>query len=283
MLQVNTIAAVREQVAAWHRVGDTVAFVPTMGNLHAGHLALVAAARKLADHVVVSIFVNPLQFGPNEDFDRYPRTLAEDAAKLEQVEADLLFAPPVEEIYPHGQVVATKVDVPGVSEGLCGAMRPGHFVGVATVVAKLFNIVQPDLAIFGEKDFQQLQVIRKMVNDLCMPIEIVGVSTMREADGLALSSRNQYLSTEERSKAGMLYQQLRAAADQLSERDDFSTLESEAMKALHDAGFEPEYFAIRNAETLLPAEKDTSELVILVAARLGNTRLIDNISLSLVK
>ena len=209
METVNTIAAMRQRVAAWRRADERIAFVPTMGNLHAGHIHLVTQAMAMADRVVCSIFVNPMQFGPNEDFERYPRTLAEDSAKLQQVKADLLFAPPVEEVYPSGHKAATQLSVPGVSEGLCGASRPGHFVGVATVVAKLFNIVQADVALFGEKDYQQLQVIRHMVADLCFPIEIMGVPTVREADGLAMSSRNGYLSREERVKAPAIYRSLR--------------------------------------------------------------------------
>lgn len=283
MLQVDTIATAREQVSAWRQAGDKIAFVPTMGNLHAGHLSLVEAAQNQADRVVVSIFVNPLQFGLGEDLDSYPRTLTADAKKLDEVQVDLLFVPAVNEIYPVGQVVATKIEVPSIANDLCGAQRPGHFVGVATVVAKLFNIIQPDFAIFGKKDYQQLQVIRKMVVDLCMPVEVFGVATKRETNGLAMSSRNQYLSEIEHSKAAMLYQCLCAVADKLKSNHNIAGLEIEAMKNLEIAGFEPEYFAIRNADTLAPASTNERDLVILVAVKLGTTRLIDNLRLSLVK
>lgn len=283
MLQVDSIAALRAQLQAWRLAGEKIALVPTMGSLHAGHLALVEHAQQLADRVVVSIFVNPLQFGPNEDFDRYPRSLDADAQHLRQIKTDLLFAPPVAEVYPSGQASVTTIEVPGVSEGLCGAQRPGHFVGVATVVAKLFNMVQPDLAVFGEKDYQQLQVIRKMVADLCMPVEIVGMPTVREQDGLALSSRNQYLNSEERAKAVELYQELRRVADDLTQNSNFEAEEDGAMTRLKSAGFAPEYFAIRDADSLDLATEKSEELIILVAAKLGKTRLIDNLRLSLVK
>lgn len=281
MLTVNSIAAVRQQIQAWRQQGLSIAFVPTMGNLHAGHLALVEQAKQQADKVVVSIFVNPMQFGPNEDFDRYPRTLDEDSAKLEAAAADLLFAPPVEEIYPHGHVQATHIEVPEITEILEGEQRPGHFAGVATVVAKLFNIVQADKALFGEKDYQQLQVIRQMAADLCIPIEIIGVATVRESDGLAMSSRNGYLSQSERAVAPKLYQALKQAADALIQGErDYAGLEQAGMAALKQVGFEPEYFAIRAAETLQPPHGNGAGLVVLVAAKLGTTRLIDNLSLS---
>lgn len=284
MRTVNTIAAVRQQVAAWRRAGERVAFVPTMGNLHAGHIHLVTRARSIADHVVCSIFVNPMQFGPHEDFARYPRTLAQDSEKLQQADADLLFAPPVEEVYPAGHKEATRVIVPSVSEGLCGASRPGHFAGVATVVAKLFNIVQADVALFGEKDWQQLQVIRQMVADLCFPIEISGVPTVREADGLAMSSRNGYLSPAERAVAPMVYRSLQEAAARIKSGErDFRRIEVEANANLASQGFAPDYFAIARADTLELAEVWDKELRLLVAARLGNTRLIDNIPLSLLE
>ena len=280
MLTVNSIAAVRQQIQAWRQQGLSIAFVPTMGNLHAGHLALVEQARQQADKVVVSIFVNPMQFGPNEDFDRYPRTLDEDSAKLEAT-IDLLFAPPVEEIYPHGHVQATHIEVPEITGILEGEQRPGHFTGVATVVAKLFNIVQADKALFGEKDYQQLQVIRQMAADLCIPIEIIGVATVRESDGLAMSSRNGYLTQSERAVAPKLYQALKQAADALIQGErDYAGLEQSGMAALKQVGFEPEYFAIRAAETLQAPHGNGVGLVVLVAAKLGTTRLIDNLSLS---
>ncbi len=284
MLTVNRIAAVRQQVAAWRGAGERIAFVPTMGNLHAGHLHLITQAQTVADRVVCSIFVNPLQFGPNEDFSRYPRTLAEDSAQLQQVNTDLLLAPPVEEIYPAGHQTATQIDVLGVSEGLCGASRPGHFIGVATVVAKLFNIVQADVALFGEKDYQQLQVIRQMVADLCFPIEIVGVPTVREADGLAMSSRNGFLSVTERAVAPVIYQRLQAAAARIEAgARDFRAIEVEGMASLKQQGFESDYFVIANSASLKPAMAGDQSLRLLVAARLGKTRLIDNIALSLLK
>jgi pantoate--beta-alanine ligase len=284
MRTVNTIAAVRQQLAAWRHAGERIAFVPTMGNLHAGHIHLVTQAKAMADRVVCSIFVNPLQFGPNEDFERYPRTLAEDSARLQQAGADLLFAPPVAEIYPAGHKAATQVTVPGLSEGLCGASRPGHFVGVATVVAKLFHIVPADVALFGEKDWQQLQVIRQMVADLCFPIAIIGVATVRETDGLAMSSRNGYLTAAERAAAPAVYQSLRAAVARIEAGErDFRRIETDAVNELVSKGFAPDYFAIAHSETLKPAVAGDSSLRLLVAARLGKTRLIDNIALSLLE
>ena len=284
MRTLNTIAATRQQVAAWRHAGERIAFVPTMGNLHEGHIHLVTEAKRVADRVVCSIFVNPMQFGPNEDFERYPRTLADDSTKLEQVNSDLLFAPPVEEIYPSGYKVATQVVVPGVSEGLCGSSRPGHFTGVATVVAKLFNIVQPDIALFGEKDYQQLQVIHHMVADLSFPIEIIGVSTVREADGLAMSSRNGYLSVAERSTAPAIYRELQKVAGRIqSGARDFRAIENDAAAELARQGFDPEYVTIAHADTLKPAGIGDKALRILVAARLGKTRLIDNLALSLLE
>jgi len=282
MRTVNSIADLRRQLNAWRQQGQKIAFVPTMGNLHDGHLSLVKQARQHADKVVVSIFVNPLQFGPDEDFDNYPRTLVADSARLETV-ADLLFAPPVAEVYPSGFGAATQVEVPDVSVGLCAESRPGHFVGVTTVVAKLFNLVQPDVALFGDKDYQQLQVIRRLVADLCFPVEIIAVPTVREADGLAMSSRNVYLSVVERETAPKLYQALQLTAQSLAQgQADFAALEQQGVEILESAGFVPEYFAIRQANTLRPAKSGMTEVVILVAARLGKTRLIDNLVCSLV-
>ncbi len=267
----------------WRLQSETIAFVPTMGNLHAGHLALVEQARQCADKVVVSIFVNPMQFGADEDLGSYPRTLTADSAKLAPV-TDLLFAPPVAEIYPRGHGVSSQIDVPGVSEGLCGAFRPGHFTGVATVVAKLFNMVQPDYALFGNKDYQQLQVIRRMVADLCFPVEIIAVPTAREEDGLALSSRNGYLSAAEREIAPRLYQALQSVVQALVQgRNDYAVMEQEGLYVLEEAGFVPEYFSIRQAGSLKLAQPGMTELVVLAAARLGKTRLIDNLACSLVE
>lgn len=282
MQQFDSIAEVRAWVQACRQLGERVALVPTMGNLHAGHIKLVTEARQRAERVVVSIFVNPMQFGPNEDFDRYPRTLAEDSRQLVEAGADALFTPSVAEVYPHGHDLVTKIEVPQVSAGMCGDARPGHFAGVATVVAKLFNMVQPDVALFGCKDYQQLQVIRRMVSDLCFPIGIIGVPTVREADGLAMSSRNGYLSPEERTQASMLYQVLSETQASIAAGSrDFVALEQAANARLAGAGFEPEYVNIRDASSLALPSADSLELVILAAARLGKTRLIDNIGLSL--
>jgi pantoate--beta-alanine ligase len=248
-----------------------------MGNLHAGHLELVRRARERADRTVVSIFVNPLQFGPSEDLAAYPRTLEADRKRLAEAGADLLFAPGVEEVYPGGQAGQTRVEVPGISDILCGASRPGHFTGVATVVCKLFNMVQPDLAVFGEKDFQQLMVIRRMTADLSMPVEILGAPTVREPDGLAMSSRNGYLNEEERQRAPRLQQTLRSAAQALQRGESVVGVESRAAAELAAAGFEPDYFSVRRAADLGEPGADEHELVILAAAHLGQTRLIDNI------
>ncbi|RLQ20485.1 pantoate--beta-alanine ligase [Seongchinamella sediminis] len=262
--------------------GQSIAFVPTMGNLHEGHLDLVRKARHLCDVVVVSIFVNPLQFGAGEDLDAYPRTLAADKEKLFSEGVHLLFAPSVEDIYPEGMDKQTVVSVPDLGDTLCGTSRPGHFDGVTTVVCKLFNIVQPDVSVFGEKDFQQLSIVRKMVTDLCMPVEIVGVATTRDEDGLAKSSRNGYLSQEERDIAPLIHQTLNTCREAIAcGFDNFLQLESHARMKLLQAGFEPDYFAIRDARTLRAVTEDTEEIAILAAARLGSTRLIDNVRLSL--
>lgn len=282
MQTVASIAEVRSLVAAWRAAGQRVAFVPTMGNLHAGHIHLVDEAHRHADKVVASIFVNPLQFGPSEDFAAYPRTLAADQEKLAAAGCDLLFAPGEQEMYPLGRDGLTCVEVPGLSDILCGAFRPGHFRGVATVVSKLFHIVQPDVALFGEKDYQQLLVIRRMVRDLDMPVEIIGVATVREADGLALSSRNGYLSADERRLAAGLYAALQALAAQLREgRQDYAALEAAAVARLAQAGFRPDYVSVRRAADMgLPAAGER-RLVVLAAARLGKTRLIDNLLIDL--
>ena len=262
--------------------GETIAFVPTMGNLHEGHLDLVRRARALCDVVVVSIFVNPLQFGANEDLDAYPRTMSADKEKLFREGVQILYAPGVAEIYPEGMATQTQVTVPDLSETLCGSSRPGHFDGVTTVVSKLFNIVQPDVAVFGEKDFQQLSIVRKMVKDLCMPVEIVGVPTTRDEDGVAKSSRNGYLTPKQRKVAPTLHQILVSCREAIAcGFDNFLQLESHARMKLLQAGFEPDYFAIRDAGTLRAVTEDTEEIAILAAARLGNTRLIDNIRLAL--
>ncbi len=278
MNTVAAIAEVRRQVAAWHRAGEAVAFVPTMGNLHEGHLVLVDRARDYAPHVVVSIFVNPIQFVAGEDFDSYPRTPQADADKLAARGVELLFMPDEAEMYPGGREGVTQVEVPGISHVLCGASRPGHFRGVATVVSKLFNIVQPDVALFGEKDYQQLAVLKRMVADQCMPVEVVGVPTVRDPDGLAMSSRNGYLSAEERSRAPVLYRTLKELAERLEAGErDLPVLEQAARERLERAGFVPDYIAVRRAADLAEPAPGERKLVILAAARLGRARLIDNL------
>lgn len=276
---VNTASELRDAVKAWRSLGLRVALVPTMGNLHAGHLALVNEARKQADRVVVSIFVNPTQFGIGEDFESYPRTEQEDRQKLSATGTDLLFLPAISGIYtPDAKTV---VSVTGLSTWHCGASRPGHFDGVATIVCKLFNIVQPDIALFGLKDFQQLTVIRTMVRDLNIPVEIVGVDTVREASGLALSSRNGYLTAEEKTVAAKLYYALCGARDAiLAGRQPYQEIERAALLFLQESGFQTDYFSICRAIDLKKAEAADEELVLLAAARLGKTRLIDNICFS---
>ncbi|MBB3104936.1 pantoate--beta-alanine ligase [Azomonas macrocytogenes] len=282
MKTINTISELRAAVAQARRENKRIGFVPTMGNLHSGHIALIGTALGEADFVVASIFVNPLQFGPHEDLNSYPRTLATDQEKLQTAGCHLLFAPNVNEMYPHGQADQTLVTVPGVSEGLCGGSRPGHFTGVATVVCKLFNMVQPDLAVFGQKDFQQLAVIRSMVRDLNLPIRIIGKATIRAEDGLALSSRNGYLTPEERQRAPALYATLKRMANQLrSGQRDYSTLIDSGLNELRTAGMRPDYLEIRDAQTLRPADANTVQLALLAAAYLGTTRLIDNLQVDL--
>ncbi|MBS1155612.1 MAG: pantoate--beta-alanine ligase [Proteobacteria bacterium] len=266
-----------EELRAWRKSVGKVAFVPTMGNLHAGHMALVREARKHADHVAVSIFVNRLQFGQGEDFDRYPRTLQADAALLEQEGAEIVFAPDEKELYPR-VVQQYKVEPPAIQDELCGAFRPGHFRGVATVVTKLFNIVGADVACFGKKDYQQLFIIKSMVDDLNMPIEIVPVDTGRAEDGLALSSRNGYLTPEQRAEAPRLYYHLsRMKTAILAGERDHATLAQQTSDDLTARGWQVDYVETRNADNLKPATHTDHRLVILIAARIGSTRLIDNI------
>lgn len=282
MLICPDIPALRQSIQAWKSKGERIALVPTMGNLHAGHLQLVSAARARTNRVVVSIFVNPLQFNETADFNAYPRTLDDDARMLRVANVDLLFAPTVDVMYPQGQVLNTKVMVPGISDILEGECRPGHFTGVATVVAKLFNMVQPDVALFGEKDFQQLLLIRRMVADLAMPIAIEGLPTVREADGLAMSSRNSRLGVYERQVAPVLYPTLCKVRDQVLQGEtQYASLEQQATADLNRAGFRTEYVALRRALDLQPPAADDKQLVLLVAAHLGRTRLIDNIPLCL--
>ncbi|KQM68013.1 pantoate--beta-alanine ligase [Sphingomonas sp. Leaf17] len=277
MLTIRRRDALREQVAAWRAEGSRIALVPTMGALHAGHIALIEAAKRQGTRVVASIFVNPKQFGPNEDLARYPRREATDARMLTDAGCDLLWAPAVEEMYPDG--FATTVSVSGVSDGLDGASRPGHFDGVATVVAKLFGQVAPDIAYFGEKDFQQIAVIRRMVADLDMGVEIVGVPTQRDDDGLALSSRNIYLDDDQRRQAVALPRALGVAARAIARGEDAASVVNDAIVALNAAGFAVDYVELVDAETLGPASPDRPRRL-LAAARMGATRLIDNIAVA---
>ncbi len=274
--------SVREALKA-HRVGGRrIGFVPTMGNLHRAHIELVKIAQSRCDVVVVSIFVNPLQFGLHEDWDKYPRTYAADTAKLRDANCDYLFYPDEQEIYPNGMAEQTRVVVPAMTDTLCGASRPGHFEGVTTVVSKLFNIVQPDEAVFGIKDFQQLALIRRMVEDLCIPIEIVAGEIFREADGLALSSRNSFITAEERPRAAQLNQSLNWIGEQIGAgQRDFAALEAAARQQIEAAGFRPDYVSVCNSRTLQPAADDDSDITVLGAMYTSAARLIDNISLSL--
>jgi len=282
VLTEHTVAELRKRVQRWRDINQRVAFVPTMGNLHAGHIALVKHAQQLADRVVVSIFVNPMQFGPKEDLAAYPRTPDADRLQLAVAGADLLFAPEAEEVYPGGMDKVTRVEVPAFDGILDGASRPGHFTGVATVVAKLFNMVQPDVAVFGEKDYQQLLVVRRMVVDLNLPVEIVGHATLREPDGLAMSSRNQYLTKSERAQASLLRRVLAETGALLRDGSkDFHGLQAQARRRLTEGGFRPDYFEVCNADTLAPAIPDDTRLVVLAAAWLGKARLIDNLSMDL--
>ncbi|EIJ0404190.1 pantoate--beta-alanine ligase [Escherichia coli] len=277
MLIIETLPLLRQQIRRLRMEGKRVALVPTMGNLHDGHMKLVDEAKARADVVVVSIFVNPMQFDRPEDLARYPRTLQEDCEKLNKRKVDLVFAPSVKEIYPNGTETHTCVDVPGLSTMLEGASRPGHFRGVSTIVSKLFNLVQPDIACFGEKDFQQLALIRKMVADMGFDIEIVGVPIMRAKDGLALSSRNGYLTAEQRKIAPGLYKVLSSIADKLQAGErDLDEIITIAGQELNEKGFRADDIQIRDADTLLEVSETSKRAVILVAAWLGDARLIDN-------
>ena len=282
MITEHSVTGLRQRIKRWRDIQQQVALVPTMGNLHAGHIALVKRAHQLAERVVVSIFVNPMQFGPKEDFGAYPRTPDADRLQLAAAGVDLLFLPEVEEMYPIGVDAVTRVEVPGLSTILDGASRPGHFTGVATVVTKLFNMVQPDVAVFGEKDYQQLLVIRRMTADLCLPVKVVGHPTVRESDGLAMSSRNQYLTRAERAQAPLLQRVLRDVTQALKEGGrDFAALRRQAEQRLAEGGFRPDYVEIRHADTLADAAADDKNFVVLGAAWLGKARLIDNVALDL--
>ena len=275
---ITRIADLRAIVHGWRMAGESIAFVPTMGNLHAGHASLIGAAHHHGRRVVASVFVNPLQFGPNEDYHAYPRTPEDDSSLLTEQGVDVLFLPTVAEMYPLGSAGSTIVDVPDLSGILCGAIRPGHFQGVATVVVKLLNLVQPDVGIFGEKDYQQLTIIKRSVEDLCLPVRIVGAPTVRADDGLALSSRNRYLSTEERAIAPTVYRSLDRARRRLETGDtDIAAIEQEGLDTLRAAGFRPDYFEVRMAGTLLRPSGRNVDVVVLTAARLGRARLIDNV------
>ena len=276
------ISSLREALAAERRAGKRIGFVPTMGNLHSAHLELVKIAQRNCDLVVTSIFVNPLQFGLNEDWDKYPRTLAADIAKLESVACDYLFCPDEKEIYPNGMAEQTRVIVPTMTDVLCGASRPGHFEGVTTVVSKLFNIVQPDEAVFGIKDFQQLAVIRRMVEDLCIPVKITAGEIFREPDGLAMSSRNGFITAEERPKVAVLNRSLNGIKQQIEQgRRDFTQLVEEARAHIAAAGFRVDYISICNSRTLDMAAHDDREITILGAIYTSGARLIDNVSVVL--
>jgi len=284
MKTLDSVAELRTMVTGWRTSGERIALVPTMGNLHTGHLQLVKRARKNADRVIVSIFVNPMQFsdlsGDGGDFERYPRTFEADCKELSAVDyqPDVIFAPSVQAMYPAGFQQETRIEVPEISNILCGEFRPGHFVGVATVVVKLFNMAQPDVAVFGEKDFQQLLVIQRFVSDLCFPVEIIGMPTVREKNGLAMSSRNAYLSGEERERAATLYQTLQQAQQKIEVGErDFARIRTQAIAQLNTAGFRPEYFEIRRVQDLQMATDTDEQRVILAAAWLGEARLIDNI------
>lgn len=277
MKRLTAVAAVRALTRQWRRAGLTQALVPTMGNLHRGHLALIDEARRRADRVAASIFVNPTQFGPGEDYRAYPRTTAQDLALLEARGCDLVLTPSVDQMYPGGHRSATVVTVPELTQDLCGAARPGHFTGVASVVSRLFNIFQPDLAVFGEKDYQQLLVIRRLVEDLHFGLEIVGHPTVREPSGLALSSRNRYLSDEQRTTAAAIYRTLCWVRDELSAGAGADATLAAATARLAAAGLVPEYVEIRRAADLRPAAAADRDLVVLAAARLGPARLIDNL------
>ena len=284
MNTVESIKDLREQVKSWRMQGLTIAFVPTMGNLHDGHLALVKAAHRHADKVIASIFVNPMQFGLSEDIDNYPRTLAQDKESLMKVNTDLLFTPTADIIYPKGVGENSYVEVPNISELYCGASRPGHFRGVATVVCKLFNLVQPDVACFGSKDYQQLQVIQTMVEDLSMPVEIIPVDIIREKSGLAMSSRNGYLTPEELAIAPALYQTLQWLNTELRKSHqprDYAALIMQASEKIDKAGLKTDYINLCHAQTLAPATPKDKNIVILAAAYLGKARLIDNMPVSL--
>jgi pantoate--beta-alanine ligase len=277
MITFKSVASLRRQVAEWRRQELRIGFVPTMGNLHAGHFALVDLARQHSDKVVASIFVNPTQFGPNEDYARYPRTPDSDIAGLAGKGCDALLLPSVEEMYPFGTIGCVQMHVPGITDILCGAHRPGHFNGVAQVVARLFNMVQPDVAVFGRKDYQQLQVIRYMTAEMSFPVRIVPAPTLRESDGLAMSSRNQYLQGDERQTAAFIHQTLQFMREQCALGLPIGMTEEQAEQRLSMAGFTVDYAEIRRSDLSRAKAPNEAGLLALIAARLGRTRLIDNL------
>ena len=282
MYQATSFIELRQYVQRWKEHGQSIAFIPTMGNLHAGHMSLIEKGQSLCDRSICSIFVNPMQFGPNEDWDHYPRTLESDIDLLETSGCDLVYLPAASELYPDGLDKISQVQVTDLTENYEGAHRPGHFTGVATVVLKLFNIVKPDVSVFGKKDYQQYRVISKMVEDLNLDVQIIGQETTREASGLATSSRNQYLDQAQTETAAMIYRLLQQTAQKIGQGErDFEMLQQSAIDTLDGAGFKTDYFCICNAETLLAATADDRDLVILVTAAMGPTRLLDNIEVSL--
>lgn len=278
MKTIHDVGPLRAVLQSWHQDRESIALVPTMGNLHKGHMSLIKLAQEYAERVVVSIFVNPTQFGQDEDFDDYPRTLATDRRRLSRAGVDIIFAPDIVGVYPSGPSDSTSVIVPGLSDILCGSDRPGHFAGVTSIVARLLNIVHPEVAVFGQKDYQQLTILRRMVDDLFMPVKIIAGQTYREASGLAMSSRNQYLSDAERDVAPGLYRVLRDCRERLLAGElDYPMLEAAGLDELRSLGFRPDYFAIRAARDLeVPPDADAN-LVVLAAAKLGEARLIDNV------
>ena len=282
MEQASSVTELRQYVQHWKDHDESISFVPTMGNLHAGHMSLIEKGQSLCDRSICSIFVNPMQFGPNEDWDHYPRTLERDIELLERVGCDLVYLPTASELYPEGLDKISHVDVTDLTDRYEGAHRPGHFTGVATVVLKLFNIVKPDVSVFGKKDYQQYRVIMKMVEDFNIDVRIVGHETTREDSGLATSSRNQYLDDTQTQQASLIYQTLQKAAHDIERGErDFAAIEQRAVEVLDAAGFETDYFVVCTADTLMPATGEDRNLVILVTAALGSTRLLDNIELSL--
>ncbi|MEO1036467.1 MAG: pantoate--beta-alanine ligase [Pseudomonadota bacterium] len=278
MQVIQSLEALRAVLADYRDAGDRTALVPTMGNLHRGHLALAEQATRLADHTVVSIFVNPTQFAEGEDYKTYPRTLDKDTLVLKRSGVDIIFAPSVSEVYPFGQSAATRIHVPEIGDDLCGRHRAGHFDGVASVVCRLLFMVQPHVAVFGEKDYQQLQLLKRLVSDLSIPTQIESAPTVRESDGLAMSSRNQYLSEAERGIAPELHATLQAAATMLAAGEaDFDRVEQRAIERLEEAGFKTDYVAVRDAATLTPPLAASEAFVVLAAGWLGSARLIDNV------